>query len=254
LDRPILYWVNSYTTASRLIVRGDFEGAEREAARTLELGTALGQPDVWIFQLALQGNLLMLQGKIDRDYAYLLLSASESTPAIQSPRIGAAAVLCELGLLDEAAAVLTPILKDDVIMIRDDLLWLDSALLASEVFPRLRLGAAAENLYQRLLPLEGHLDYTGVQSWGCVDEGLALLADFLESPDTERHFENALSVYRRAGAAYFTARVKIHHGDHLTRNGNRGRGEPLLREGLATAVERDYPLLEKRARQALGAL
>jgi class 3 adenylate cyclase/tetratricopeptide (TPR) repeat protein len=254
LDRPILYWVNSYTTASRLIVRGDFEGAEREAARTLELGTALGQPDVWIFQLALQGNLLMLQGRIDRDYAYLLASTSESTPALQSPRIGAAAVLCEIGLLDEAAAVLTPILNDDVVMIRDDLLWLDSALLASEVFPRLRLGAAAENLYQRLLPLEGRLDYTGVQSWGCVDEGLALLADFLESPDTERHFKNALSVYRRAGAAYFTARVKIRHGDHLARHGNRGRGEPLLREGLATAVERDYPLLEKRARQALGAL
>jgi hypothetical protein len=248
----VLHWINSYTAASRALVRGDFDGAERETARTFELGTAIGQPDVWIFQLALQGNLLMLQGKIDRDYAYLLLSASEATPAIQSPRLGAAAVLCEIGLLDEAAAVIEPVLIDDQLTIRADLLWLDSALLAAEVIPRLQLTNAAAHLYDRLLPLQGQLNYTGVQSWGCVDESLGLLADFLGHPAAARHFEDSLTLYQRVGATYFAARAKIRYGAHLARRGEQDRGEKLVREALATATERGYPLLEERALRSLG--
>jgi hypothetical protein len=124
-------------------------------------------------------------------------------------------------------------------------------MLTDAVVP-MRLQGPAARLYELLLPFE-HVNFlyrAGTVSAGSTARALGVLATLLERWDAaEHHFLTALEMNRQMRARPWVAHTQYEYARMLlVRNddGDRVRGEELLRDASRTAVELGMRALGER--------
>jgi hypothetical protein len=170
------------------------EDAAALAAQALELGRAIGEPDAEGCFSTLRGSLVALGGE---EPAHLMDRADPLWPLFPLLRAWAPAVHDNL---DEARDALGDFSVLDVIV------WtgLEALAVAAVVFAAVGSPEQRRWTYQRLLPFAGtHVVVGGCASYhAAVDHHLGALAAALgERATALAHFESAVTMHRRLGAA-----------------------------------------------------
>jgi DNA-binding CsgD family transcriptional regulator len=177
-------------------------------------------------------------------------------------RPGLAALLAELGMDDEARAVLARVMADGLEPLRETL-WVASLAYLADAAAAVGDEAMAAALYPELAPLEGQNLLIGhvVACHGAADRFLGMLAATLGDRDRAvTHFERALELNRLMGARTWLAHTAHQYGRALLgapggEGGERERAVALLDEAEGLAEALGMPVLRRRiagvARSAL---
>jgi DNA-binding CsgD family transcriptional regulator len=155
----------------------------------------------------------------------------------------------------EARRELSQLAPDGLDPFRESL-WLASLTYLTDACAALNDPTTAALVYPELEPLEGENVMIGhlVSCYGAADRYLGMLSATLgESERAEEHFERALQLNRRMGAATWVAHTAYEYGRLLAARGqsDRGRAEALLGEAATLAERIGMPALLGRVR-ALG--
>ncbi|MEA2182421.1 MAG: hypothetical protein QOF69_1606, partial [Solirubrobacteraceae bacterium] len=244
-----LWWIPMFR-AIPLLLAGRYEEAEEHSRAGFELGNRVGDPGVGsVFTLQMitirreRGGLEEFEDDVRANVARY--------PAIPGWRCVLAHILCELGRLDEARQELDGVSANAFEVLPRDGIWPGAIAYSAEVAARLDEQAAAV-LYELLAPFP---DRNIVVGWtaaclGSSSRPLALLAAALgRCEDAITHFENALAMNERMGAAAWLARTRVEYAEFLVREGDDPRALALLEQGLAGARQLGMrPLVEQATR------
>ena len=180
----------------------------------------------------------------------------ERYPAIPGWRCVLAHLLCELDRLDEARQELERVSSNRFDVLPRDGIWLGAIAYSAEVAARLD-EQAAEVLYELLKPFPKRNIVVGwtAACLGSSSRPLALLAATLRRhEDAIAHFENALTMNERMGAAPWLARTRVEYGQFLlTHHSASGeQGIALIKQGLNAARRLGMAPLFNSATRLLG--
>jgi DNA-binding CsgD family transcriptional regulator len=250
-----LHFVEHFASALALCF-GKMDEAEAEARRSHEWshlltgGDASGVYGIQMFGIRReQGRLAELAPAVR-----LLTGGQHSTRAW---RPGFAALLAELGMVDDARRELARIRTEGLGELRSNL-WVLALTYLADACSIVGDDALAGLLYPELLPLAGGNVAIGhgVACYGAADRYLGLLAATLGEHETAvGHFDEALRINRRMGAATWVAHTLYGYGQTLRMRGRRDdaiRASQLLTEAASLAQRIGMPSLLARA-TALGA-
>jgi hypothetical protein len=128
--------------------------------------------------------------------------------------------------------------------------WLSTLDMWAAVAATLGSQPAAQLLYERLQPWQEHIVYMG-NGAGRVSYYLGLLATTLGHHDeAERHLAEALAIHDRLGFAFLATQTRLGLARLLlerSQPGDRARAEVLAEEGLLTAKNHGFRVLEQRS-------
>jgi DNA-binding CsgD family transcriptional regulator/tetratricopeptide (TPR) repeat protein len=276
-----------------LIAIGDLNGARVELAALLDMAGRMRQPfamhvaEQYAAAIALcDGRLREAEAAAERSREWSRLLAgrdpssvygiqmfgirreqgrlAELAPAVrglaasdrsQAWRPGLAALMAELGMLQEARAELERVRADGLDTLRPAL-WLASLTYLADVCSIVGDAETARLVYAELLPHSGSSVMIGhaVACYGAADRYLGMLAATLgDRALAARHFEAALALDREAGAHTWVAHTAYEYGRLLGSAGaedDAGRAAELLAEaaelaqriGMRTLLERMQPV------------
>jgi DNA-binding CsgD family transcriptional regulator len=170
-------------------------------------------------------------------------------------RPGLVSLLVELGMEEEARRELGRLAEEGLDRLRESL-WLASLTYLADVSAALGDEPTAALVYPELEPLAGANVMIGhlVTSYGAADRYLGMLAATLgEWERAEEHFERAIELNRRMGAATWLAHSAYEYARLLLKSprGDRARAAVLLGEAAELAERIGMTALLGRAR-ALG--
>jgi DNA-binding CsgD family transcriptional regulator/tetratricopeptide (TPR) repeat protein len=279
-----------------LIARGDLGVAERELAEVLALAARMRQPFTLHVAEHYASAIALCMGRLDEaeaaaarshDWSRLLTGrAASGTHGIQmfgirreqgrlaelAPttrvlarsggadgawRPGFAALLAELGMVDEARRELARVRHDGLDQFRSTL-WVASLTYLTDACALVGDEALAAMLYAALAPLTGGnvVIGHGVACYGAADRYLGVLTAALGDHDRAiEHYERGLAVNRRMGASTWLAHTLYEYGRTLSARGraaDRANSAALLSEAASLAERIGMPTLLARA-AALGA-
>jgi predicted ATPase/DNA-binding SARP family transcriptional activator len=221
LRQPFLRYYDVVAQAKRYTISGPADEAERLAFTALEIGRSIGQRDSTLTFLAQLLVARFLQGSLDRGDPYLPdisaapgwvpPSSPEITPSRSVPVLfdaAVAAVLCEVGRLDDARPHLDLIMSSGLHDLSHDYSALAIPAYASIACSRLGDTHNARRLHALLEPHSHRLVNTGSSWFGATTHYLGLLAATLERPDeADAHFTAAERTYARLDAKPWLARL-----------------------------------------------
>ncbi len=254
--QPFGLHVTEHYASALALCAGDLAQAETAARRSHEWSRLLtgraasGTYGIQMFSIRReQGRLAELAA------AARVLALGEGSAATWRP--GFAVVLAELGMEEEARRELERIRRDGLDRLRESL-WVAGLTYLTDACAIVGDAALAELVYPELAPLSGGNVVVGhgVACYGAADRFLGLLAATLG--DHERaaaHFQQALELNRRMGAATWTAHTLYGYGRTLRMRGrpeDTASASELLAEAAALAGRLGLPAVLTRAR-ALGA-
>lgn len=246
----MLHIVEHYGSAIALC-DGRLEEAERLARRSHEWNDLLtGRDASGVYGIQMFG-IRREQGRLAELAPVIRILARE--PRREGAwRPGLAALLAELGMEAEARRELARLTAEGLDPFRDSL-WLASLAYLADACAALGDEAAAALVYPELEPLAGANVMIGhlVACYGASDRYLGMLAATLgETSRAEEHFERALELNRRMGAATWLAHTAHAYGRFLLRRGpgERDRAAALLGEAAALAERIGMPALLGRVR------
>jgi DNA-binding SARP family transcriptional activator/tetratricopeptide (TPR) repeat protein len=247
-----LRWMR-FIRATRLLLAGRYEKAEEHSRAALELGNRVGDPSASsVFALQMI-TIRRDRGGLEEFENDVRVKVADD-PEIPGWRCVLAHMLCELGRLDDARRELDDLSANEFGVLPRDALWLGAIAYCAEVAARLDKHAAV--LYELLAPFP---DRNVVVGWssaclGSSSRPLALLAATLRREDDAiAHFENAIAMNERMGAAPWLARTRVEYGKFLLGQGtNAERATALIRQGLASAGRLRMAPLINNATRALG--
>jgi len=240
-----LYWMWIYR-AARLLLAGRYEEAEEHSRAAFELGTRIDPNADLAFTLQMV-TIRRDRGGLE-EFEDDVRAKVEQYPAIPGWRCVLAHMLCELGRLDDARQELDAVSANAFDVLPRDALWLGAIAYCAEVAARLEVHAEA--LYELLRPFP---DRNVVVGWtasclGSSSRPLALLAATLgRRDDAIVHFQDALAMNERMGAAAWLARTRVEYAEFLLRSGHDPDAVTLLEQGLAGARELGMPALVEQA-------
>lgn len=279
-----------------LIGLGDLAGASRELQDVLELGSTMGQPFIFHVAEHYGSAIALCEGRLDEaerraershEWSRPLMPGrdasgvhgiqmfsirreqgrlAELAPVVRVLAAGAdhgsawgpglAALLAELGMLDETRQALARIRRGGLDPLRESL-WLASLTYLTDAAAAAGDRETAALVYPELEPLAGTnvmIGY-GVACYGAADRYLGMLSATLgDWKRAEGHFEAAVELNRRMGARTWLAHTAHEHGRMLLARGrleDRARAESLLASAAALAEEIGMAALVARIR-ALG--
>jgi DNA-binding CsgD family transcriptional regulator len=179
-------------------------------------------------------------------------------PSVWRP--GLAALRAELGLLDEAAAVLHELAGDGFAAVPRDAMWPACLAYLAETCIAVGDPDAAARLVTELAAFSGtNLTAAFTISFGPADRLLAALSDLCGRPSAaDRAFAAALALAERSRSPLWTAEVLFDHAAMLSRRGAGDTAAALRRraEQLAATIGmgwRRRPVHPGRGRAALPA-
>ncbi len=244
---PYCRWEVLLTKAWRSLLAGDTAAAERHNDEALVVGSALGAPEA----LGAYGGVLFEirfeQGRLD-ELIDLFAQAVADNPALPVLRVAMALGYCAVGRHDEARDLFEPAVAGEFADFPRDYTWTTSMVLAQETAVALEDRAAAELLYEYLLPF-GHLvALTPGTIDGSLSRSLGSLARLIgRLEEAETHLLRALDVHRRIAAPYWIAHTQLDYADVLRDLGRVGEATDLVGHALETAQRIGYGALERRA-------
>jgi DNA-binding SARP family transcriptional activator len=205
-----------------LVIRGRHEAAREEAERAHDLYRRGRQ---WQADVILLGFQLTLAHDLGGALEYLdVLELVVDGGAYEDlAREYGALVLFDNGRPEEASRLLAR--RGTVPAPRSD--YTTSLILVAAAHVRAETGdvAAAEVLYDRLLPFAGQViaNSTATPYVGLADLGLARLAALLDRPDEAREwFARSVAGHDRLGSPVWLARSLLHQGRFLLSTGDEG--------------------------------
>jgi DNA-binding CsgD family transcriptional regulator len=237
--QPFLLHVAEHTTSAIALCQGRLEDAEAAARRAHECSLLLtgrdasGVHGIQMFGVRReQGRLAELAGVV----RLLADGGGRWQP-------GLAALLCELGELEEARRVLARVAERGLDDYRASL-WVASLAYLADAVTTVGDTALAELLYAELSSLAGGNVVIGhvVACYGAADRYLGMLAATLGRADAAaEHFERALALNRRMGADTWLAHTAYEYATLLG-----PRGADLLAQASALARRIGLVALQER--------
>jgi DNA-binding winged helix-turn-helix (wHTH) protein/tetratricopeptide (TPR) repeat protein len=239
--QPVASWYVAVARATKALLEGRFEDAERLAQVGLSFGERLQDPNVHQ-AYAMQMFLLrweLGQFRVIEDEARKFM---DQYPQVGVWRCVLSSLQAELGDEEEARCELARIAANDFEALGHDEGWTLSVALLAELCLRFGDAERAKGLYERLLPLDGHNVRPGLVGWhGPVARFLGLLAETASRFDVAAgHYESALETSVRMGARPSEARTRFDYARLLAKKAgpdDRVRAAGLADEALATARE-----------------
>ncbi|MGF6720879.1 DNA-binding CsgD family transcriptional regulator/tetratricopeptide (TPR) repeat protein [Paraburkholderia sp. GAS41] len=257
LRQPFESYVAATSRATFALMEGRFDVAERLIEQALQIGRrmpGLDAPGVYGMQMF---TLRSEQGRL-RELAPLVRVFVNATPKAGTWRPGLALLYSEIGLLAEARNEFEELAADGFAIVRHDALRAASLAYLAQVCARLDDKDRAEALYSMLFPYDGRnvLIGTTVGCLGAASSLLGLLATTRRNwHDAQRHFESALAMNLRQGAAPAVARTRLHYASmRLARNddGDIDAARVLLQDARAAAECMDMRALLTQIDDMLG--
>jgi DNA-binding SARP family transcriptional activator len=254
LHRPIWLWWAGLFRATRALLDGRFDEAERIAQETLAIGQR-GQAENALHYYAQcmysirreQGRLAEVEGAV-RNFIELY-------PAIPAWRSALALLLIELGRPDEARAEFE-VMAATGFDFPLDANWLIAITLMAEVCGALGDSARAAQLYAMLEPYAGrnvvvgrNATFNGSASW--LLGWLAAAQGRYELAET--HYAAAQEMHAAMGARPFHARTQVAWAEMLLARGETERAAEMLADAILVADALGMVVLAERARSLVPA-
>jgi tetratricopeptide (TPR) repeat protein len=235
--QPLALQYTATLRATRALLEGRFEEAERLAQEALIMGQGMRGIDVeGIFAMQMLTSCRE-QGRL-RALASAVKSFVERQPTASTWRPGLALIYSDLGLEQEARAEFELLAAHDFADLPQDALWIACITYLSEVCAFLGDAARAATLYQFLLPYAGHTIVVGFAAvcYGAASRYLGLLASTMSRWEVaEEHFKDALEMNARIGAKPWLAHTQHEYAAMLLARGQPGdhaQAMSLLDEAL----------------------
>jgi class 3 adenylate cyclase/tetratricopeptide (TPR) repeat protein len=223
VPEPSMAWSLSMYESGWALVEGDLQAAEQDALRTLEVGTASGQPDAVLTFGAMISQVRAAQGRLG-ELVEESLALADTQDNRSAWRAAAAAALVAIGRQDEAHELAR---QEDFQSVPWDWAWSVGMCSWAGVCCRLSLRDRARELYELLTPFSGQRAVAGALAFVSIDGALGGLATTLERYEqAEAHFTAAAGIEERLGAPLFLASTYVGWARALTA---RGRPEDLDR-------------------------
>jgi len=254
---PYQDWQFAIASTGRLLLAGSADEAEASNEQALELGLAFGAPDAFGAYGGFLYAIRQHQGRLD-EIADLFIDAARDNPSIAVLRAALAAMLSQLGRLDDAHRCLEAEAATDFDF-PYDLTWLASMSDLLDAAAATGDHAAARILIDRVAPFCDHVvEPTAALVSGGVARPLgraaALLGDHVRA---EEWFALAHDVHARLQAPYWTARGQLDHADLCLARcaaGDVERARDLATIATATAARYGCAALTTRAEALLAGL
>lgn len=259
LGQPFLRYVAATSRATHALLQGRFDDAEPLIAQALQIGRrmpgldAAGVYGMQMFALRCE------QGRL-RELAPLVRAFVAAMPEAGTWRPGLALLYAELGMTDEARREFEALAADGFAVIRPDGLRGASLAYLAQVCAALGDAPRAQALYALLLPYDGRnlLVGTTVGCFGAAASLLGLLAATQRRwPDAQRHYEAAIEMNRRQGAAPALAHARTRYAAmRLARSaaGDADAARALLADAQADATRLGMRALQERIAALQAAL
>jgi DNA-binding CsgD family transcriptional regulator/tetratricopeptide (TPR) repeat protein len=252
--QPFMLHVADHYASAIALCDGHLEDAEALARRSHEWGQLLtGRDPSGVYGIQMFSVQRELGRLAELAPVIRILAGDRSREGPWRP--GLVALLADLGMEAEASRELSRVLADGLDPFRESL-WLASLAYLTDACTALGDRDAAERVYPELEPFGGGNVMIGhlVSCYGAADRYLGMLAATIGEPErAEEHFERAMELNRRMGAATWLAHTAYEYARFLLsqRRGERERAEPLLGEATTLAERIGMPALLDRVR-ALG--
>ncbi len=256
LDQPFLHWVHTLQRATRALIAGDTEEAERWATEALTIGAGGGQPDAAVIFGAQFIMVSLWRGTV-ADLIPLILQAIADNPGL--PVFVAALTLAhaEADHFEESRQLLEDFAQAGFELPLDPT-WLTGMIAYADAAIECGDPQFAEPLLARLAPFSDQWLYTDVATSGPISRSLGGLATVLRRFDqADAHFGHAAATSERVGAKYFAARTDLMWGRMLAERGTGDdveRAGALLGRALEVSERLGYRNVGKRAAAALDVL
>ncbi|MBK7952128.1 MAG: AAA family ATPase [Deltaproteobacteria bacterium] len=250
---PYARWWVEVLSASRALISGDFEDAERRILESMRIADRIDSPEVGIEARAQICYLRVEQGRA----AEIVEAAREHVrlfPRQPTWRGALARILLADGQLAEARQAIAPLVASRFEDVPRDRGWLATHALSADVVASAGDASAAALIEERLRPFAGLTTVLGSAIYyGPVAHYLGMLSSVLGRYDEAiAHYDEALRAEQKAGASVFSLRTRIGRARayHLRDGaGDRSRAMQGLREALGASEARPYALVAREARE-----
>jgi tetratricopeptide (TPR) repeat protein len=238
--QPTLAWLLAQQEAVVARIHGDLDAADDHAKAGLDLATAAGLQDGFIYYATQTIGQRFADGRTG-EFVDLVQEALASNPSVTGSLRGALGVgLVDLGRLDEASALLDEGLTDDFGMVPHSHPWAMILDLVAQAAHRVGRADVAERLLELFEPMPQVMLVTGPTCSVHVETTRGLLATTLgRHDDAEEHFSRASEVLESFAPLPY-ARNLYEHGRALLELGDPDDGERARRllTRAATTFER----------------
>ena len=238
--QPTLTWLLAQQEAVVARINGDLDAAEAHALAGLELATAAGLQDGFIYYATQTIAQRFADGRTG-EYLDLVQEALASNPTVTGSLRGALGVaLIDVGRLDEASALLDQGLTDDFGMVPNSHPWAMILDLVAQAAHRVSRTDVAARLLELFEPMPEVMLVTGPNCSVHVETTRGLLETTLGRHDAaDAHFRRASEVLESFAPLPY-ARNLYEHGRALLELGDPDDGERARRllTRAATSFER----------------
>jgi class 3 adenylate cyclase/tetratricopeptide (TPR) repeat protein len=256
LAHPYGRWIYTVSSASRALLFGDTDEAERLANEGLGYGNDSGQPDAVTFYLAGLHGVRFAQGRLAEVIPFFEQAASEN-PGIPAFWAALARGYALVGRTDDARRHLDRAVEHRFEHLPEDVLWLMALAVYGDVAMLLEDMRAAEMLYDLLAPWHGLYPYIGTAIESPVAHFLGGLACLLgRFEEAQSHFEEAEQMNTEASAKFSAARTSYEWGRMLLKRdgpGDRQRGLDMVHTAHSAATVYGYGAVARQAEAVLAA-
>jgi tetratricopeptide (TPR) repeat protein len=258
-SHPWTIWHIHIIEATRDLMTGQFEDAERLAIEGAALGQKVNAENAFQHWSAIVSILRWLQGRMSEiEEAYQ--SATERYEGIPFFHAQIALLQLELGRKEKARAELDRLAEKDFGDLPKDWSTLQTLAHLGEVAAVLRDTRRAALLYDLLNPYADRLVVYGLFSAckGATTHWLGMLAATMKRwDDAVDHFESAIKTNARIEARPFLARSQHEYARMLierNESGDKEKAKALLTEATATYRELGMPTFLENAEELLAKL
>ncbi len=211
LRQPSFLWHIPLLRGMRAMIDGHFEEAEELALEARAGGERAGEPLAQQFFAIQALTIYRQQGRL-AEIADTVEAISKRYPAVRAWSVAKAAVLSELGRVEEARPEFEQLAEDDFSGIPQDAQWPIATALLTEAAFHLGDAERASALRERMEPYRGLVVVAGrsAAARGPVSRCLALAAETAGDSETAiSDYEEAIATSRRMGDRPFMAESSI---------------------------------------------
>jgi DNA-binding SARP family transcriptional activator len=255
VGEPRMRWIASVYEAFEAMMQARLDDAEQHAARMLELGTQIAEPDAFPLYA---GQLFVIRSFAGRyeELLPLLEDVMHANPGIIPYRLAYGIACAASDRPDEARAILREGMDAGLSGIALDYFWITTVIGYSVLAIELEDTRAAAELHAMLAPFEGEVAFNGATSQGPISAYLGKLSSLLARHDeADGHLQTALATTKAFGWWYHQATTLVALA--LSRKRRSGcldnEAHARLDEAEAIAVDRALPNISQRVTSVRGA-
>ena len=256
LDQPFLTWVHTLQRATRALIAGDTDEAEKWAMEAFQIAIDGGQPDAAVIFGAQFIMVSLWRGTLG-DLIPMIQQTIDDNPGLPVFVAALALAHSEADHVEESSHLLQRFATTGFDLPLDAT-WLTGMIAYAEAAFELRDPEFAGPIFERLSPFADQWLYTDLTTTGPISRTLGGLATVLRRfGEAESYFSHSAAVSDRVGAKFFAARTELSWGRMLLERRDPGdpeRARELLMSAQTSAASHGYGTVARRAASALADL